>query len=174
MPQEREAAATAAGSGVPASASLRPPPRGKKKKGSRGAVGNASHFSGYVPGTDPGFDEMRRNNSARPHADDIDTDYSAYCRALQLLDRDTLLANHKAYVEATIEIKGADYIKSLAVWCDRRGWLTPLPKPKRKLANGGGRRSNNGARRHRSSASSVTGINKLAAQLKEKQLRRGQ
>ena len=152
-PGEREAAAAAAGSGGPASASLRPPPRGKKKKkGSRAAAGNASFSAGYVPGMDPGFDEMRRNNSARPYADDIDEDYRAYSRALQFIDRDTLLANHKAYVKATVEGDGAKYLKSIAAWCDGRGWEKPLPKPKR---NGSGRRSNNGARRSRGDGAAV-------------------
>ena len=142
-PGEREAAAAAAGSGARPSLALGPPLRGKKKKETR-------VVAGYVTGMDAGFDEMRRNNSARPYADDIDEDYRAYCRALQLIDRDTLLANHKAYVKATVEGDGAKYLRSIAVWCDRHGWETPLPKPKRKSSRSSSRRHHsNGADRQK-------------------------
>jgi hypothetical protein len=167
-PGEREAADAAASGDLGPDG---PPRRQGKKKGSH-RTGKASHSAGYVIGTDPGFDEMRRNNSARPHADDIDEDYRAYGRALQLIDRDTLLANHKAYVKATVEGDGPKYLRSIAVWCNRHSWETPLPKPKRKSANGGGRHSNNGAGRRRGTGS-ASSIFAMAAQMKEKQLRRG-
>jgi hypothetical protein len=146
---EKKKAAAAAGSGDPASTSFRPPPRGRKKKVS--VAGNSS-AAGYTPGMDADFDEMRRANTVRPYADDIDEDHRAFVRALQFIDRDTLRTKHAAYVKATVEFKGADFVQSIAVWCNGRGWEKSLPSRK---TNGGGHRSHNDARRRRSNGADL-------------------
>jgi hypothetical protein len=151
-PQEKEIGGSAAPLGGH-SLTLGPPQgKGRKKDRHRGAQHRgARHGAAHGNGADDaavraGFEEMRRNNSARPYADDIDEDYRACCRALQLIDRDTLLANHKAYVKATVEGDGAKYLKSIAAWCNGRGWEKPLPT---KASKANGSRRYNGADRRR-------------------------